>query len=115
MPKSMMPEQLKNFFKQENKIIFDFGLKIHKKKEINIFKNFCVSPKPLVIFYSLSIAVSGRAKKTFLAGFDGLKKDDPNPSADETNFLINKFKKRNKNFVFKTITKTSYNIPFVKV
>jgi len=115
MPRSMMPNQLKFFFKHDNKIIFDFGLKIHKKKEINIFKNFCASPKPLVIIYSLSIAVSGKAKKVFLAGFDGLKKDDPNPSEDETSFLINKFKNKNKKFLFRTITKTSHNIPFLKI
>jgi 4-hydroxy 2-oxovalerate aldolase len=86
-----------------------------KKKKINIFKNFCVSPKPLVIIYSLSIAVSGKAKKIFLAGFDGLKQDDPNPSADETSFLLNKFKSKNKKFLFRTITKTNLNIPFFKI
>ena len=113
MPRSMIPVKLKNFLQNENKIVLDFGLKLNGKKEINIFKNFCVIPKPLAIIYSLSIAVAGKAKKIFIAGFDGYKDDDP--STDETGFLLKNFKNKYRKVFFRTITKSKYNIPIFKV
>ena len=50
-------------------------------------KNYCEIPSPLVLIYSISAAISGKANKIYLAGFDGYKKDDP--SNDETKFLLN--------------------------
>jgi len=113
MPNSMMPDKLKNFLQYQNKIIFDFGLKLNGKKQIKIFKNFCSIPRPLVIMYSLSIAVSGKAKKIFIAGFDGYKHDDP--SADETGFLLNKFKSKYRKMFLRTITKSKYDLSFFEV
>ena len=110
MPNSMMPDKLKKFLQYKNKIIFDFGLKLNGKKQI---KNFCNIPKPLVIMYSLSIAVSGKAKKIFIAGFDGYKHNEP--SADETSFLLNKFKSKYKKVFLRTITKSKYDLSFFEV
>mgnify|MGYP002852963251 FL=1 len=93
----------------EFKFIFDFGLHINGKKKIAIYKNYCSLPKPLVLFYSLSIAISARAKRIYLAGFDGYKNDDP--FADETNYYLNKFLKNYTKVSIKTITKSKYKIP----
>ena len=78
-----------------------------------INKNYCDIPSPLAIIYAISVAISGKAKAIYLAGFDGYKKNDP--STDETNFLLNKIISRyNKNSKIKTLTNTNYKIPLFK-
>ena len=107
-PISSMPKKLKDYLHSENKFIFDFGLHINGQKKINIFKNYCSLPKPLVLFYSLSVAISAKAKKIYLAGFDGYKNDDP--FTDETDYYLKKFLKSHTKINLKTLTKTKYNI-----
>ena len=41
---------------------------------MNYFRSYI--PKLYTVAYALSIAASGKAKKIFLAGFDGYKKND---------------------------------------
>ena len=108
-PISSMSQKLRNYLNPENKFIFDFGLHINGKKKIAIYKNYCSLPKPLVLFYSLSIAISARAKRIYLAGFDGYKNDDP--FADETNYYLKKFLKNYTKISIKTLTKSKYKIP----
>ena len=79
------------------------------KKKIDIYKNYCSLPKPLVFFYTLAISISAKAKKIYLAGFDGYKYDDP--FSDETNYYLKKFLKDHKKIELKTLTKSRYNIP----
>ena len=108
-PISSMPVKLKNYLNSENKFVYDFGLHINGQKKIGIFKNYCSLPKPLVLLYSLSVAISAKAKKIYLAGFDGYKNDDP--FTDETNYYLKKFLKKNTKINLKTLTKSKYNIP----
>ncbi len=112
-PISSMPNKLKNYLQRENKIIFDFGLHINGNKKIIIQKNYCSLPKPLVFFYSLAIATSAKAKKIYLAGFDGFKNDDP--FSDETNFYLKRFIKKQKKINLITLTKTKYNISYLPI
>ena len=71
-----------------------------------IEKNYCSIPKPLV-FYSLSVAISTKAKKIYLAGFDSYKNDDP--FSDETNHYLKKVLKTHSKYSLKTLTRSKYN------
>jgi len=108
-PISSMPQKLKNFLTADNKIIFDYGLHVNGQKKITINKNYCSLPKPLTSLYSLAITISAKAKKVYVAGFDGYSDDDP--FSDETNYYLKKFLKSFKNIEFTSLTKSKYNFP----
>ena len=109
----MIPKKIYKSFKIKNKKIFDYGLSIRPKNSITIKKNYCILPKPLAIGYSIAIAISGKANRVFLAGFDGYKLDDPHN--DETNQLLGILKKKcRKNFLV-SLTPTKYNIKFKSI
>ena len=55
------------------------------------------------------MAISAKAKKIYLAGFDGYKNDDP--FSDETNHYLKRFLKTHGKFSLKTLTKSKYKIP----
>ena len=113
LPVSMIPKKIYKSFKIKNKKIFDYGLSIRPKNSITIKKNYCILPKPLAIGYSIAIAISGKANRVFLAGFDGYKLDDP--QSDETNQLLGILKKKcRKNFLV-SLTPTKYNIKFKSI
>ena len=113
MPTKSVPKKLQKLLSVKNKKIFDYGLNLVKKKRIQVFNNFCELSSPLVIMYSLAIAVSGNSKKIFLAGFDGFNKDDQN--IDETEHLLSQLFKMNKKILIKTITKSNLKIPHQKI
>ena len=108
IPASMMSRQVYNLIKSKNKKIFDYGLSIRRKNSILIKKNYCVLPRSLTVEYSISIAISGKAKQIFLAGFDGYKVDDP--GGDETNQFFNIIKKKYGSNLLISLTPTKYNI-----
>ena len=110
VPVSMIPPKVYDKIKSKNKKIFDYGLTISRKKTVTIKKKYCILPNQLAIGYSLAIAISGKAKKIFLAGFDGYKIDDPHN--DETNQTLQIFKKKYKNIILTSLTSTKYNISF---
>ena len=113
LPVSMIPKKIYKSFKMKNKKIFDYGLSIRPKNSITIKKNYCILPKPLAIGYSMAIAISGKANRVFLAGFDGYKLDDPH--TDETNQIFTILKKKySKNFLV-SLTPTKYNIKFKSI
>jgi len=113
LPVSMIPKKIYKSFKIKNKNIFDYGLSIRPKNSITIKKDYCILPKPLAIGYSIAIAISGKANRVFLAGFDGYKLDDPH--SDETNQLLGILKKKcRKNFLV-SLTPTKYNIKFKSI
>ena len=68
MPKSALPDSLKDSFKEKN--IYDYTLQIAPKK-YNISLTGCILPSPLVFHYALSVCASGNARRILLAGFDG--------------------------------------------
>jgi 4-hydroxy 2-oxovalerate aldolase len=113
MPYSMIPSKLSKYFTKKNKIIYDFGLILHDNKKIIIAKNFCTLPNPLAILYSLSVAISGKSNKIYLAGFDGYKSNDPD--VDETNYYLKIIQNKYKKFFIRTITKSKYHIPSIKI
>ena len=113
IPYSNMPEKLKEFLTTRNKIILDYGLLLNSKKKVMVYKNYCSVPKPLAILYSLCIAISGKAKKIYFAGFEGFNKD--NPANDETDYYLKKIQKKYKNIFLRTITKSKYNIKFYQI
>jgi 4-hydroxy 2-oxovalerate aldolase len=88
-------------------------LKISKKNIFNISNNSCEIPIPLVIIYTLAIVLTGKAKRIYVAGFDGFK--DNNPNIDETNYLLNIFRKKYQLPTLKTITKSRYKISQLKI
>ena len=108
-----MPEKLKENILTQNKMILDYGILLNPKKKIGVYENYCSIPKPLAILYSICIAISGNAKKIYVAGFEGYKKDDP--QNDETDFYLRILQKKFKNIYLRTITKTKYNIKFFKI
>ena len=113
LPLSNLPEKLKAFLQTKNKIILDYGLQVNSNKKIIANKNYCSIPKPLVILYSLCIAISGNAKKIYVAGFEGYNKD--NPLNDESDFYIRKIQKKYKNIYLRTLTKSKYKIKLNKI
>ena len=76
-PLSMLPEDVRQ--ELEGKEVLDFGLEI-EKDQFSFFPSYCVVPSPLVIGYALAVAVSGKANKIMLAGFDGYSPGDPRNS-----------------------------------
>ena len=109
-PLSNMPIKLKNLLVLKDKLTLDYGIILNSNKKISIYKNYCSIPKPLAVLYSICIAISGKARKIYLAGFRGFSKN--NPLNDETDYYLNKIQKKYKNIVFKSITKTKYKIRF---
>ena len=58
-------------------MIYDFGITINSNEQIIVNDKYCSTPKPLAISYALSVAISGKARRIYLAGFDGFEKSDP--------------------------------------
>ena len=102
--------KLKNLLVLKDKLTLDYGIILNSNKKISIYKNYCSIPKPLAVLYSICIAISGKARKIYLAGFRGFSKN--NPLNDETDYYLNKIQKKYKNIVFKSITKTKYKIRY---
>ncbi|MDB4659640.1 aldolase catalytic domain-containing protein [Synechococcus sp. AH-551-C10] len=72
-PLSMLPKDVRQ--ELEGKEVLDFGLKIETGK-FECLDSHCVVPIPLVLGYALAIAVSGKANRILLAGFDGYTPGD---------------------------------------
>ena len=107
-PFAMLPKQFQDLMNSNNKIIFDYGLNISKKKNEKVFENYCILKEPLAISYALSIAIAGRAKSISLAGFDGSA--GLGTYKDNTNSILKNFRKLNKNINLTTLTPSKYKI-----
>ncbi len=84
----------------------DFGICISSKFSFGNKK--CNIPLPLVFAYSLGIATSGKAKKIFLAGFDGYESDDPRRF--EMDQLLSLYNSSSKSKEIISLTPTKYKI-----
>ena len=113
MPYSMMPKKLSELVSTQNKLIYDFGLKISKSEIVKVYDKFCISPSPLAIIYALSVCKAGQVNKVYLAGFDGYQSDDP--ATDETAFVLKRFRHSFKNFKINTITPSKYNLEKIEI
>ena len=107
-PFSMMNKKLRNLLNFKNKLIYDFGFQVDKKKDLQIEKNFLKFEQPLAVAYAVGIGISGRAKKIYLAGFDGFDKNDPRN--DDTYLFFKKLKNYKNKTSINFLTKTSYKI-----
>lgn len=82
-------ERLKNLKKSINSIKYDYGILI-KGKTFKVHKNYCILPNNLVFTYSIALCKVGKAKKIYLAGFDGYKaNNNKNNQMSETIKIIN--------------------------
>jgi 4-hydroxy 2-oxovalerate aldolase len=106
LPYSMLKKNIKNSLKLNYSKIFDFGLSINSSKKILVKNKYCFLPFPLALGYSLSIAISGKAKSITFAGFDGYKTSDSNQ--DETEQIFKEFINLYKNYKFISLTKSKY-------
>tara|TARA_B100000941_G_scaffold287181_1_gene261920 strand:- start:328 stop:1932 length:1605 start_codon:yes stop_codon:yes gene_type:complete len=73
VPTSLLSDKIKKKLKKMKILNYGIGLKDNSFK---FFNNCSYIPKLYTVAYALSIAASGKAKKIFLAGFDGYKKND---------------------------------------
>ncbi len=105
IPASMLPKKISDKIKSKKKLL-DYGLSINMDDKIIVKKNYCILPNALAISYSLAIAVAGKSRNIFLAGFDGYKADDS--KNDETQLSLDLFKKRFSKLKISSITPTKY-------
>ena len=87
-----------------NKIL-DYGAKIDNKNFIAKNK-YCILPNNQSFGYALAISAAGRAKKTFIFGFDGFSKG--HHSNNEMNLILKNFQKNYKKIPICSISKTNY-------
>ncbi len=108
MPLSMLPKEIFEKIKNKNEQIRDYGISTNLNNKITVKKNYCILPNSLAISYSLSIALAGKSKKIFLAGFDGYDVDDS--KNDETDLILRIVRKTYRKLKILSITKTKYNL-----
>ena len=109
-PVSMLPESVRASLK--DKELLDFGLTI--QPDTFVFdKNYCVLPTALVMAYALAIAISGKASRVLLSGFDGYGADDPRSAEVES--LLNSFQQLGETPPLLAITPTRYKLPSTSV
>jgi len=85
----------------------DFGVEV-KANHFKFFNKSSIIPNSLAISYALAIANSGKARKIYLAGFDGYTSDDPRRlEMDQTLSLYQSLKKK---VEIISITPTKYKI-----
>lgn len=110
IPLSMLSANLREKIKINKKRIKDYGIMINLNKKFLVKKHYCILPNALAISYSLAIAIAGKAKKIFLAGFDGYDEDDS--KNDETDLVLKIIKKTYRKLKILSITKTKYNLKY---
>ncbi len=108
IPLSMLPKKVINKISLKKNNIKDFGISINLNKKIIIRKNHCVMPNALAISYALAIAISGKTKKIFFAGFDGYRLNDTRN--DETQLIFKLIKKKYTGIKFFSITPNNYGL-----
>ena len=67
----------------------------------------------MAVSYAIGIATSGKAKKIFLAGFDGYSTDDPRRV--EMDKMFNLYSQAKTKIQITSLTPTKYNINSVSI
>ncbi|MFD2249811.1 4-hydroxy 2-oxovalerate aldolase [Pseudochelatococcus lubricantis] len=110
-PASMLPDNLKAAL--AGKELLDFGLGV----EPGIFTfhdTHCVAPTSLVLAYALAVAVSGKATRILMAGFDGYPAGDPRN--DEINGFLSLYTQDAQQAKIVSISPTSYKaLPSISI
>lgn len=105
-PASMLPPDVQEAL--EEKHVLDFGLEV-RPGVFEFHEGYAVIPNSLVMAYALAIATSGKARKIYLAGFDGYQADDPR--AVEVQQLITAYASSSKHVEFVSVTPTRFSMP----
>lgn len=108
LPLSMLPKKVTNKISLKKRNIKDFGISINLNKKIIIRKNYCIMPNALAISYALAIAIAGKTKKIFFAGFDGYRLNDTRN--DETQLIFKLIKQKYTGIKFYSITPNNYGL-----
>ena len=110
LPYQRLSKLIKEKFKGVKKL--DFGINV-RHNTFKFLKSSATIPNSLAISYALAIANSGKAKKIYIAGFDGWETDDPKRlEMDELFALYNSLKKK---VEIESITPTKYKIKSTSV
>lgn len=110
MPKNALFQYLSEDMK--DKKVLDFGLAYNP----NLFEfkeTHCIVPKVLVLGYALAVANSGKAKRIYLAGFDGYEPGDVRQ--DESEKLFKHYLSLPNRVPIESILNTTYSIPSCSV
>ena len=110
LPLKRFSKEIKDYL-SSNKVL-DFGIQVLPEKFI-FKKNYVVLPNALAVSYAIGIATSGKAKKIFLAGFDGYSADDPRRV--EMDKMFNLYNQTNSKIPMFSITPTRYNINSISI
>lgn len=114
-PYSLLPEEVQQAL--NNKHVLDFGLEI-QADTFSFEDQYALIPSPQVVAYALAVFTSGKAKKVFLAGFDGYGHGDLR--TQEMNKIFELYFKHLDNecldkIVVQSITPTIYKLPSISV
>ncbi len=110
LPYQRLSNLIKDKFKKVKKL--DFGVEV-KNNTFQFMKSSAIIPNTLAISYALGIANSGKAKKIYIAGFDGYEAEDPKRrEMDEVFSLYQSLKKKSE---LTSITPTKYKIKSTSV
>ena len=105
IPYQRLSNLIKKKFSSVKKL--DFGVEV-KNDRFQFMQSSAIIPNTLAISYALGIANSGKAKKIYIAGFDGYDEEDPKKrEMDELFFLYQSLRKKTE---LVSITPTKYNI-----
>jgi len=110
LPYQRLSNLIKDKFKKVKKL--DFGVEV-KNNTFKFMKSSAVIPNTLAISYALGIANSGKAKRIYIAGFDGYEAEDPKRrEMDELFSLYQSLKKKSE---LTSITPTKYKVKSTSV
>jgi 4-hydroxy 2-oxovalerate aldolase len=105
MPKSALSDYLQA--QLSDKIVLDYGLGF-QSNTMAFYETHCILPTTLVAAYALAVANSGKARKIYLAGFDGYGKGDVRQIASENIFKT--YLALGTKVPISSLLNTSYNI-----
>ena len=105
LPYQRLSSSIKMRLKKIKKL--DFGVEI-KHNSFKFLKSSAIIPNSLAITYALAIANSGKAKRIFLAGFDGYDADDSRRREMDQLFIL--YQSLSKKIDLVSLTPTKYKV-----
>lgn len=110
LPYQRLSKSIKDKFRNVKKL--DFGVEI-KSNTFKFKKSSAIIPNTLAISYALAISNSGKAKKIYIAGFDGYNAEDPKRREMDELLILYQSLKRKSELI--SITPTKYKVKSVSV
>lgn len=112
LPFTKINPEILNYLKKNKIKILNYNLKIVRNENILAKKNICSLPSALALGYAIAFVISRKAKKIYLAGFEGFNKD--NFAKDESGKILELFRHRYKNIKIISITLIKYKLNYQK-